>query len=245
MNIADEQNAKELTCLWACVATLRQLPGNRGKGEFLVHRFQEVDFLHKYFRAVYDPRRWWPLRSYDMKKYARIGQDPSGSGSCYFLRMLKKFRDEIGSPQAERLYWETLAPLGGELHETAHSVLDRDLKCGLSHHVLNKAIELAGLEPIDYRAMRLTMSYLDPEQRFCMGVMQDGVNEMGQYVFQVRCLKDDLERWKELGVTVVVPEWIRGNIAKIGKDDKPPGTSGPVPTTRGGGFGVDSHCGQD
>lgn len=57
MRNPEDEMVAQAKALEAIVTALAQLVGNRAKGEFILACLEKYDWLHKYLRTAYDPRR--------------------------------------------------------------------------------------------------------------------------------------------------------------------------------------------
>jgi DNA ligase-1 len=159
---------EDLTALWTLTQTLAGTSSKTAKTDLVADALKHRPTLADYLRAVYDDRRRFHLTPAGAAKVE--GTDPGRNATVLSLLHDMEGRVLTGH-DAAREWMGLMAKLSKEQRDVAMKVLGKDLKCRTGVKIVNEALQLAGLDPIEefpcalgelYEGDELFPTYDDP-----------------------------------------------------------------------------------
>lgn len=214
---------QELTALWACMTVVRQLNGNKAKGEYLLAEFTKNQVLRQWFtlalRGDYD----YGVTTREVMTITVMGN--SDDARKHPRQLLKAIATQAITQSAFNYQWVTwLHDLPAELHRPLRMVLDRDMGgVGLSVDLLNKVLvklEKPTVPPMPQEPPARQRNLSD----FLLIISTDGTGDVHNAVFLSpdnkkvghlqmetnRAAKEFVNALRAAGVAVTVPSYAKG-----------------------------------
>ncbi len=137
---------ENLTTLWALRDACAGLQSAGARGSAITARCREQPYLADYLRATYDPALNYGCRS----DACRVSPALCLANPPTLLQLLRKMATEgTTGLQAQAMWaWFIQDLKQPELRRVANMILDRDLQCGITPHLLNQVFQRLGQPPM-------------------------------------------------------------------------------------------------
>lgn len=138
---------EDLTALWTLTQTLAGTSSKTAKTDLVADALKQRPSLADYLRAVYDDRRRFYLTPAAAEKCDEAERQPA---TTTVLGLLSEMEARKLSGKSAAKAWNGLmSKLSKEQRDIAMKVLGKDLKCRTGVKIVNEALQLAGLDPVE------------------------------------------------------------------------------------------------